>query len=230
MYKGGFQNNLYSGNGELYRTNGALEYMGNFLDGMKEGAGTLYDSGNNEVFVGNFSKDQLLYSDFIGKSTAEANRIYVGDKNIYTGDEYFVVDMADIDAVYYGKQDKANLNDAIMIEGVYVLKNAFEYSGEELDTIAEINQLLGNPIYEGNAYITLPEAVAIHIMNQAGSEFYGEAIRSLEQILADAIVVNEYDYGYSIYIYSYVQDGLRYTFFGKDRSGKFAMYLIEKEG
>ena len=61
------------------------------------------------------------------------------------------------------------------------------------------------------------------------NDFYGEVLEETQQILADAININAYDEEYSVYIYSYVQDGLRYTFFGKDRSGKFAMYLIEKE-
>ena len=229
QYMGAFQHNLYNGIGKLYRTNGSLEYEGSFLDGMKEGEGSLYDSGNNEVFKGNFAKDQLLYSDFVEKSTQEANGMYIGSKTIYTNDEYFVVEMADIDAVYYGRQGQENTTDAVMVEGVYILKDAFEYSGKKLKTIAEINQIMDDPIYEGNSYVVLPEAVAIHIMNRSGSEFYGEVIKDSEQILEDAVLVNEYDNDYSVYIYTYVQDGLRYTFFGKDRTGKFAMYLIEKE-
>ncbi len=229
LYQGDFQNNLYHGNGKLYRSNGALEYMGSFLDGMKEGEGNLYDSGNNKVFIGNFSKDQLLYSDFVGKSTAEANGMYVGRKNIYTNDEYFVVDMPDINAIYYGRQGAENLSDKVMIEGVYILKDAFEYAGEELKTVTEVKQLMGNPVYEGNAYLILPEAVAIHVLNQSGSDFYKDVIKDSEQILTDATVVNEYDDEYSVYIYTYVQEGLRYTFFGKDKNGKFAMYLIEKD-
>ena len=106
---------------------------------------------------------------------------------------------------------------------------AFEYSGKKIETVAEVSQIMGDAIYEGNAYVIFPEAVAIHILNQSGSEFYGEVVEEYEQILSDAVRVNKYNEDYSVYIYTYVQDGLRYTFFGKDRSGKFAMYLIEKE-
>ena len=229
QYTGAFQNNLYNGLGKLYRTNGSLEYEGSFLDGLKEGEGTLYDSGNNKVFTGNFAKDQLLYSDFVGKSTSEANKMYVGNKTIYTDEEYFVIDMADINAVYYGRQGEENVTDQIMVEGVYVLKDAFEYSGDKIKTVIELENILGETIYEGNAYVTLPEAVSIHVMNRTGSEFYGDIIKDSEQILADAVVVNEYDRDYSVYIYTYVQDGLRYTFFAQDRTGGFTMYLIEKE-
>ncbi|MBR4983754.1 MAG: hypothetical protein IKY94_14510 [Lachnospiraceae bacterium] len=229
QYKGSFGKNLYNGSGELYRKNGSLEYKGAFLNGMKEGEGILYDSGNNPVYKGNFSKNQLMYSEFVGKSTAEVNSIYVGKKTIYTDEEYFVVDMSDIDAVYYGKQQEENLSDEVAVEGVYVLKNTFEYSGEKSESVYQIREIMGEPIYEGNAYLILPEAVAIHILNGTGNDFYGEVLEETQQILADAININAYDEEYSVYIYSYVQDGLRYTFFGKDRSGKFAMYLIEKE-
>ena len=153
----------------------------------------------------------------------------MGKKTIYTDDEYFVVDMADIDAVYYGRQNEETVSDGVRVEGVYILKNAFEYFGKELKTVTEVSQIMGDPVYEGNAYVILPEAVAIHVLNKSGSDFYGEVIKNSEQILADAVVVNEYDDDYSVYIYTYVQDDLRYTFFGKDRNGKFAMYLIEKE-
>lgn len=229
QYIGSFRRNLYDGKGKLYRTNSTLEYEGDFLEGVKDGQGVLYDSGNNKVYIGNFSKDQLLYSDFVGKSTAEANSMYVGSKTIYTDDEYFVVDMMDIDAVYYGRQNEENVSDEIMVEGVYILKDAFEYSGKELKTISEVKQIFGDAIYEGNSYVILPEAVSIHVLNQKGSEFYGDVIKDSEQILADAVRVNEYEDDYSVYIYTYVQEGLRYTFFGKDKNGKFAMYLIEKE-
>ena len=228
-YKGSFEKNLYIGNGELYRNNGSLEYKGNFLNGMKEGEGSLYDGGNNVVYKGNFSKDQILYSEFVGKSTAKANSFYVGKKTLYTDGEYIVVHMADIDAVYYGMQQEENLSDEVNVEGIYVLKSTFEYGGEELETVHQVGQIMGEIIYEGNAYVILPEAVAIHILNPLGNEFYGEVITKFRQLLTDAVSVEEYDNGYTVYIYSYVQDGLRYTFFGKDRSGKFFMYLIEKE-
>lgn len=228
QYTGGFSQNLYHGNGKLYRQNGSMEYEGSFLDGMKEGEGTLYDGSNNEIFVGNFSKDQLLYGDFVGKSTIEANSMYPGVKMVYTDDEYFVVEMSDIDALYYGIQQEDSLTDEIIIEGVYVLKNTFEYLGETLENITEVTQILGDPVYEGNANIIMPEAVAIRNLRRNVDAFYGEAIKGVEQILSDAAIVTELDEDYVVYIYSYEQEGLRYTFYGKDKSGRFSMYLIQK--
>lgn len=229
QYKGTFQHNLYSGTGRLYRENGSLEYDGSFLEGQKDGEGTLYDSGNNKVFIGSFSKGNLLYTDFLGKSTAEAAQMYVGQKKVYTDDIYFVVDMPDIDAVYYGNTTEENLADEVMIEGVYVLKDTFDYGKESFSHVAEIGQIMGDAIYEGNAYVIMPEAVAIHTMNQTEHVLHGDVTGNWEAYLADAVTVNDYDKDYSVYIYTYVQEDMRYTFFCKDRSGQFEMYLIEKQ-
>lgn len=228
-YVGSFQHNVFSGNGRLYRENGSLEYEGGFLEGMKDGAGVLYDSGSNKVFTGNFSKDHLLYADFLGKSTAEAAGIYTGKKTAYMDEEYFVVDMADIDGLYYGKQSEENLADTVMIEGVYVLKNAFAYGDREYTHIAEIAQLFGEQIYEGNTYLSTSDAAAVHVLNRTESVLHGDVRGEWEQYLADAVTVNSYDRSYSAYIYTFVQEDMRYTFFCKDRGGKFAMYLIEKQ-
>lgn len=229
QYTGAFQHNVYSGAGRLFRESGSLEYEGAFLEGLKDGEGTLYDAGNNKVYVGNFSKGNLLYADFLGKSTAETNQMYVGQKTVYTDDTYFVVDMPDIDAVYYGVQGEENLADEIMVEGVYVLKDSFAYGTKELTHVAEIAQIMGDAIYEGNAYLITPEAVAIHTMNQTKNVLNGDVTGKWEQYLTDAVIVNGYDKDYSVYIYTYVMDDMRYTFFCKDRSGQFAMYLIEKQ-
>lgn len=229
QYVGAFQHNIYSGEGKLYRENGTLEYQGSFLDGKKEGEGILYDSGNNKVYVGNFSNGNLQYSDFLGKNTAEANSMYVGDKTIFTNEEYFVVEMSDIDALYYGMQNEENIQDEVVIEGVYVLKDTFAYGGKELENVAEIKQIMGETIYEGNTYVIMPEAVAVHIMNRTGDGDFPNIIGDFEYFLTDAVNVNDYDEGYTLYIYTFVQDGMRYTFFCNDRSGEFSMYSIEKE-
>ena len=229
QYSGTFQHNVYSGIGKLFRENGSLEYDGAFLEGRKDGEGTLYDSGNNKIYKGNFSKDNLLYTDFLGKSTAEANQMYLGDKVVYTDDTYFVVDMADIDAVCYGVQGEENLADEVMVEGVYVLKDHFDYGTESLRHVAEIAQIMGDAIYEGNSYVITPEVVAIYNMNQTKHALHGAVPANFEQYLTDAVIVNGFDTGYSVYIYTYVMEDMRYTFFCKDRSGQFEMYLIEKQ-
>ena len=229
-YAGTFSQNVYHGNGKLFRENGSTEYEGSFLDGMKEGEGTLYDGSNNEIFVGNFSKDQLLYSDFVGKSTIEANGMYPGEKMVYTDENYFVVDMPEIDALYYGIQNEESFTGEITVEGVYVLKNTFECFGETMESIDAVIRLMGDPIYEGNAYIIMPEAVAIRSIKQEEDAFFSDAVKGVEQIFSDAATITRLEEDYAVYIYTFEKEGLRYTFFGKDRSGNFSMYLIEKVG
>lgn len=229
QYVGSFQKNLYHGEGSLYRKNGSLEYAGEFLEGKKDGEGILYDSSNNEIYQGKFSKDQLLYGDFLGKSTKEANSMYSGDKTIYMNEEHFVVNMEGIDAVYVGNRQEENLLDEVRIDGIYLLKDTFEYAGEELNTIYDINYRMGNAVYEGNSYVTMPEAVAIHILNTTGEDFYGDVLTDIQQYLSDAVIVNSFAEDYGVYIYTYIQEGIRYTFFCEDKSGKFFMYLMEKQ-
>lgn len=230
QYTGAFQHNVYCGTGRLYRENGSLEYEGEFLEGKKDGAGTLYDGGNNKVFNGNFSKGNLLYTDFLGKSTGDAAKLYTGRKTVYTDEEYFVLDMPDISGLIYGLQGQENLQDAVMVEGVYVLQDGFAYGEREYTNIAEIAQLLGDAVYEGNTYLTTPDAVAIHVLNQTKAALNGDVTGEWNAYLADAVTVDSFDVGYSVYIYTFVQEDLRYTFFCKDRSGSFSMYLIEKQG
>lgn len=229
QYNGGFVDNLFSGNGKLYRENGSLEYEGSFLSGMKDGVGNYFDSAGNVVFTGNFAKDQLLYTDFLGKSTEEVSEIYTGKRVIYTNDSNFVVSMPDIGAIYYGKNGNENLEGNINVEGVYVLSESFAYSGETYQNIYEVQEILGDAVYEGNAYITMPEAVAIHVLNEKGNEFYGDVKGIWNENLADVIEVEKYDAEYTFYLYTYVKDNLRYTFFAKDRTGIFSMYSIEQE-
>ena len=229
QYVGAFQHNEYCGEGQLYRENGSMEYQGAFVNGEKEGEGILYDSGNNKIYAGNFSQGEVLYGDFIGKNTAEANSIYLGNKVIYTNEEYFVVEMKDIGVLYYGVQNEENIEDQVTIAGIYVLKDTFAYNEKELKNTAEIRQIMGEPIYEGNTYVIMPEAVAVHCLNQRGAGDFPEILGNWEYYLTDAVNVNDFDDGYVLYIYSYVYEGMRYTFFCNDRNGEFSMYAIEQE-
>lgn len=228
-YNGEFVNNKFDGKGVLYRENGSKEYDGEFLSGMKDGEGNLYDSAGNAVFTGNFSKDALMYTDFLGKSTDETRKIYTGKSVVYKDNENLVVSMADIDAVYYGQNGAENLDGNIKIEGVYVLSDTFPYSGEKYTNVFELEEIFPKTEYEGNAYVTMPEAVAIHIMNQKGTALSGDISGTWSNTLDDVIEVDSYDKDYIVYLYTYVKDKIRYTFFCKDRTGEFAMYLIQQE-
>lgn len=229
MYTGTFVDNEFEGTGKLYRDNGSLEYAGSFIDNVKEGAGVLYDESGNQIYQGNFSMDELIYSDFLGKTTEEVAGIYTGDRTAYSNETDFVVDMSQIYALYYGRSDSNNVDGSIKVESVYVLKDTFSYGGKEYSTIYELREVLGKVEYEGNTYVTMPDATAIHIMNQSGSAFYGDIEGTWTATFDDAVTVEDYDVNYTIYLYTFVNNGIRYNFYCKDRSGTFSMYSLEQE-
>ena len=226
-YVGSFKENLYDGTGTLYRMNGSEEYNGSFVAGMKEGEGKLMDSAGKVVFTGNFAKDMLLYTDFLGKTTQEAGSIYTGQRHVYTGDNFFVLDMPDIDAVYYGRSDANNMSDTTQIEGVFVLSDTFRYAGEKYTSIPEILDVLGSPVNEGNSYILMPEAVCIHRLNKRGIVFPVNPELVLSDVLDDMATVKSFDRNAEIYLYIFEKDGIRYQFYCAERNAGFGMYEME---
>ena len=227
-YDGNFVDNVYDGKGTLYRENGSLEYIGNFSQGYKDGEGILYDNFDNQIYAGNFSRDELIYSDMLAKSTKEVATAYTGKRTIYVGGDEFIVDMSDIDAIYCGRSDEESLNDEMMVNDLYVLKDYIKIGDEKLDTIPKITNLLGKPSYEGNSNVLLSEAVAINILNDKGNSFYKRVDMTLEKIFSDYLEVT-FKPDYSIYLYTYEYNGVSYTFFTNERNGKFNMYMMQAQ-
>lgn len=228
-YDGTFVDNIFDGTGTLYRSNGSTEYVGGFSQGLKEGQGILYDSSNNMVYTGAFSRDNLIYSDFLGKSTSEVGDVYTGESVVYVGTSDFVVHMSDIDAVYKGKIDQNNVSGEIMVDSVYVLKDSINIGTTRLSTIAELTSEFGEPYYEGNTRLMLPEAVSINILNGKGSEIFDKVEIDKTSDFDDAITITGFDRSASAYIYTYRYEGLIYTFFCNERLGNFGMYQITRE-
>lgn len=230
QYDGSFHNNQFNGEGTLYRENGSKEYEGSFAKGKKNGKGTLYDSGDNMIFTGNFSQDELLYSDLLGKSTEEIGKVYTGERKIYTdGQDEFSVALEDIGAVYKGAQDGTALDDSMKVEGIYVLKDRIVMKDKICTSVPELKEVLGEPEYEGNSSVTMAEAVAISYLNEKKDCLFGPVNMDSVREFSDVVTVNDYDPDYVIYLYSYTEDGIQYTFFTDKKDGRIAMYLIEKE-
>ncbi len=227
LYQGEFADNEFNGKGILYRANGAKEYDGTFLDGMKDGEGILCDNAGNPVFTGNFRKDALLYTDFLGKTTAEGSKIYTGKATVFADNSYFVLSMPDISGVYVASATADTIEDGTEIEGVYVLKGAFEFGGEKYTRISEIKEIFGEPIYEGNSYITMPEAVCIDLLNQEKVTFNGPPELVAKYSFDDYAQITSYNYDYMIYLYAFDFEGVKYTFFTSQRNGDFSMYMME---
>ncbi len=228
-YKGAFSGNLYEGTGKLYRENGTLSYDGEFARGMKEGTGKLYAAGDKPVYEGSFSKDQLVYSALLGKSTAEVAQAYTGSRVIYRNDSDFTVLMPDIQALYIGVTDEANLEEQVMVDSVYVLKDSILVGDQECTTIKDLKAAFGEIVYEGNSIVTLPEAVAINYLNTKKQTMNGSVELETTDEYTDVITVNRIQDDYPVYLYSFRKDGLLYTFVCKDKNDTFSFYSIMSE-
>lgn len=228
-YKGNFSGNLYEGNGKLYRENGSIVYEGEFARGMKEGIGKLYGAGDKPVYEGSFSQDQLVYSALLGKSTTEVAESYKGERIIYQSDNEFSVLMPDINALYVGVTDEENLEDTVMVDSIYVLKNTITFGKNACSTIADLKKVFGQEVYEGNSIVTLPEAVAINYLNKQKQTLNGSVELDTTDEFTDAITINEIQDDYPVYLYSFRKDGLLYTFVCGDKNDTFAFYSIMSE-
>lgn len=228
-YKGAFSGNLYEGTGKLYRENGTLSYDGEFARGMKEGIGKLYAAGDKPVYEGSFSKDQLVYSALLGKSTAEVAQAYTGSRVIYRNDSDFTVLMPDIQALYIGVTDEANLEEQVMVDSIYVLKDSILIGDQECTTIKDLKAAFGEIVYEGNSIVTLPEAVAINYLNTKKQTMNGSVELETTDEYTDVITVNRIQDDYPVYLYSFRKDGLLYTFVCKDKNDTFSFYSIMSE-
>lgn len=230
-YKGNFSGNLYEGNGKLYRENGTLVYDGEFAQGKKEGQGKLYNTADKVVYEGSFSQDQLVYSALLGKSTTEVAEAYKGSKMTYEGDRDFIVLMPEISAIYTGMTDAENLEDTVMVDSVYVMKNTITVGKRECATIDDLRSVFGEPVYEGNSSVMLAEAVAINYLNRQKQTLYGTVEMDAVEEYTDYTRVNSIDEDYTVYLYTFRKDGLLYTFVCADKNDTFAFYsLIKEEG
>lgn len=228
-YKGNFSGNLYEGTGKLYRENGTIEYDGEFARGMKEGTGKLYAAGDKPVYEGSFSQDQLVYSAMLGKSTAEVAQSYKGERIIYQDDIQFSVLMPDINALYVGVTDEENLEDTVMVDSIYVLKNTITFGKNECSTISDLRNVFGTEVYDGNSIVTLPEAVAINYLNKQKQTLTGSVEMDVTEEFTNVFTVEGIQDDYPVYLYSFRKDGLLYTFVCGDRNGTFAFYSIMSE-
>jgi hypothetical protein len=227
QYKGEFVNNEFEGTGTLYRRNGSKEYEGEFLAGRKEGTGTLYNSGDNEVFTGIFHNDSIVYDQFLGKKTSEIGELYTGSSTIFTYGDDNVVSMQDIHGIYVLDSNEDSIEEEAVVEQLYVLEDTFVYGQASLSSIGEITEVLGEPSFEGNSYVTFPEAVGIEVLRQEGSELVPDVNMTKTSVFDELMNVDSYQTDQTIYLYVYQTEDVTYSFFCEKRSGPFFMYSIE---
>ena len=233
-YRGNFHDNLYDGQGVLYREDGSEEYEGNFFSGMKEGAGKLVDSGNNPVYEGTFASDRIVYSELLGKSAEEIRSMYFGDQVLYEESSDIgsdaVVYMRDIGALYLSQSDGSATDDSQKATSVIVMSNTFRSGASEARDVSDLNEMFGEPEYEGNSAAILPEAIAINLMNEKKQVLNGRIDMDTTEVYSDDIMVNSFAQDYTVYVYTYKRGGLVYSFVCRDKGGSFAFYEIMDSG
>lgn len=226
-YSGMFQDNLYEGEGISYRENGARLYQGNFSEGFREGEGTLYDSADKAVFAGTFHRDDIVYSLLLNKNADELSEIYTGKSVIYINEEQQAVLMEDIDALYLASSQEDSLSDTVKTDRIYVCKDSFTYGADSIMDIDTLREKLGQPVFEGNSYITFPETVAAVWLQKYGEALNVGASMELQQDYDELVTVTGYAQDVMVYLYVFQVDDLTYTFVAKDKNSGFFLYEIE---
>lgn len=227
LYEGGFTDNLYQGKGILYYPGAAKKYEGGFRKGLMQGKGKLYDENAALIYKGNFNYGEVAYEEMAGGPTSGIADKYKGKTMIYTFEGEMAAAMPGIDAVYLAAGPGDSLDDKWQVEGIYVLKPICQVGRQKLQTKSEIKSCFGKPIYQGTTAVHFGDAVALNQL--LGKDFKGPEIHKKEE-LKDVYEVSGFEEDYQIYISVYEKNGLRYTFFSKDKKSReiFQFYMIEK--
>ncbi|MCR5510438.1 MAG: hypothetical protein K6F54_05760 [Lachnospiraceae bacterium] len=228
-YTGTFHENLFEGTGNLYREDGSIEYMGGFLQGMKSGDGILYDAGGNEIYNGTFAFDDIVYSELLGKSATEVGDHYKGHRTLYISGDESVVIMDAIGAIYHSVADAEALDDEEKVSEVYILQDYYKYGNDTIDSISEIRDIMGNPIYEGYSGIIFPEAVAVETINSNADIFKGVKDMEVSSAFSDVFEVDTYDDSFPVYIYSFKRGEIVYSFVCTSKDGNFEFYYLTRD-
>ncbi len=228
-YTGTFADNLFEGTGTQYRESGAKLYEGTFENGMREGTGVFYNASDSPVFTGSFHRDEIVYTQFLNKSAEEIGSLYTGGQLIYQNAEATqnAVVLSDIDVIYYSGDTSTSVDGTMRSDILCVGKSSFVYGNKTIDTIEGLTEVLGEPEYEGNSYMTFLEAVGISWMQNRGKAMNIDTGMSMDMVFDEVSVVNEYNKNALLYLHTYKIGESTYTFVSENRTGAFFMYEIE---
>lgn len=227
-YTGDFLKNQFEGTGTLYRENGTKQYAGLFANGVYEGEGTLYNASEVPAFIGNFHNGELVYTQLLGKTPSEISELYTADVMLYQNDAESAVIMEDIGAFYVTANESTGMDAQVKTSAVYVGKNEFVYGSQRMTTIEEIRKVLGEPIFEGNSYITFAESIGVNWLLKEGKDIPIEIEIKAQQMLDDVWSVEAYPADAMVYLYVFLADDITYTFIAPDRNSGFFMYALEQ--
>lgn len=228
-YQGQFRDNCYDGVGSWYRPSGVLEYNGDYVMGVRTGQGTLYNSVGSQVFQGNFLNDEILYYDFLSRPVEEVPQLYSGALTVYQSEDEYCAAMPEINAVYSVKDGGNTLDNQWTVDKVFILKDALLLDGSSLTTMRQMMAAMGAPLYYGESWVELPEAVAWNLLAPDRPDEMEPVSIDRENTLEDVVTVSDYDRDSQMYLYTFEKDGLLYTFYTLgERSAEFVMYAIQK--
>lgn len=227
-YQGGFSDNLFDGTGAYFGLTGSMIYEGDYILGKRSGHGRLNNSAGSQIFDGIFRNDEIVYSELMSKTTSEVSGMYSGISRIFSAGNEYCVTMDEIDAVYSAKDGTNSLEGEWTVGRIYVLKNSVSIGNASYSSIEDLTRLIGAADYYGTAWVNLPEAVCVNLLVDRGCESLAKVDMSVTADLEEVFTVNSYDKNYTIYLYSFVHDGLTFTFYcPKAGSNEFLMYSIE---
>lgn len=227
-YEGGFADNRYNGTGSSYRSNGVIEYSGDYVAGVRTGAGTLFNSVGSKVFEGSFLNDDIVYQEFLDRPTADIAAMYSGKTVTYQDGQEYCVAMPEINAVYAEKDGSDTLDNEWTVERVYVLSGSVPLRSGRCTTLPELTEAMGEPLYFGTAWVDLAEAVAWDLLAQNADSGLDTVRIDKSASLENVFDVADYDRNFQVYLYTFQQDGVLYTFYFKDvGETEFLMYAME---
>lgn len=230
-YTGSFTDNLFDGTGSCYRANGTLEYSGDYVSGVRSGKGILYNSVARQVFQGSFLNDEIVYQDFLARPTTEVSSLYSGDTEVYQSDVEYCVSMPEIQALYSVRDGSNTLENEWTVDRIYVLRDTISVENSVCTTVRQLKAVLGDPLYYGTAWVTLPETVAWNQLAQKKPDVLEHIRIAAEAGLENVYAVTAYDRNAQVYLYTFERAGVLYTFyFAGAGESEFVMYAMEKAG
>ena len=228
-YTGSFADNQFNGTGSYYRENGTLEYNGDYVSGTRTGKGVLYNSVARQVFQGNFLNDEIVYRDFLARPVTEVSALYSGDTAVYQSATEYCVSMPEIQALYSVKDGSNTLENEWTVDRIYVLRDTISVENSVCTTVRQLKTALGDPLYYGTAWVTLPETVAWNRLAQEMPDALDRIDLTATAGLENVYAVSSYDRNTQIYLYTFERAGVLYTFyFAGAGESEFVMYAMEK--
>lgn len=227
QYEGEFLDNCFEGEGTLYRESGSRYYQGGFSKGVFEGEGTLYDASDADLFHGTFRSGEIVYPQLLGKSASEISEMYSGKQLIYQYGTDTAVILDGIGAFYVSPSNDTSISDEYCSSVLYVGKDEFVCGDRKITTLAELRSVLGTPVFEGNSYLTFPEAVGINWLKKKGKEIDIEADIKAVRPFDEVWELESYDTDVLVYLYVFQTEDVSYTFIAEEKDSDFFMYAVE---